>query len=166
MKKLQILSLLALLTMSTVQPANAGLAIGAISGNSGSGMKIGAFIGFGVGVASGFGISAFGDALNCKEFNLGAGASTGLIGGVIGGIAGGLLDVNASVSSEALVHGFKNQYPFINNAEALRNLAELAKSKFATGSSVVTFTSAEVLEVLSGTQITPEQFSQIANDLK
>ncbi len=170
MKKLNVIALLTFLATASIQPANAGLVIGALSGNAGSGAKLGFFIGAGTGALVGVGVAQMGAEWGGGNINLGDGVLYGSIGGVIGGAIGAILDVDASISSETLGQAFKAQYPFINNAEALNALASTVKSKLvdqpATSSYYVSLTSTEVLAALSGAQITAEQFAQIANDLK
>ncbi len=161
-------STLVLLAMFTLQPkkAEAGLAIGAIAGDAGAGAAIGAIVGGG------------GMILLCTITGAGKDGFSGPLFGILMGIPtagiGALLDVDASLNQEVLAKGFKTQYPFLNNAEALSSLASLAKTKFHEGalahpeekSYLVRFTHLEVAQALAGASISPEQFAQISNDLQ
>ncbi len=87
---------------------------------------------------------------------------------------GALLDVDAALSKSELYVAFQKNYPFVDNHEALSNLAESVKEKFAkfaeanpaAKEAYITLSREEVASALETADITDAQFEQIASDLK
>lgn len=155
-----ILSLSIVLSLYTAIPeAKAGLGIGALAGNPARGALIGA----GVGVA----FSIYGVAniiANDGDIEVGIFfAMTPLFIGV-----GALLEENAE---DNFVKVFQARYPFIDNREALENLAKLSNAKLEKSDEeashvVLRYSSSELARALETADISDEQFAQIAHELQ
>ncbi len=167
MKKI-IFSTLMLLSSINLAPqqAHAGFVIGTAMGVSN--LDIPVVIGIVAGAVVGGSIDASMTAAHGGNLVLGT-----FLGAAFGAVVGSVLDVDASLNTDGIAQALKTKYTFVNNAEAMTDLAAQIKSKFHTAaianptatSAMVRLTSAEVAQALSGTSITVEQFQQIASDL-
>ncbi len=164
---LAAVALLSTLNIVQATKSEAGLLVGAIAGDAGKGASIGALVGA-TGMALYGTISYLTQDKDYTTIALTV-AFTPIFAGL-----GALLDIDASVNEDALASGLKIQYPFINSAESIRELARVAKIKLHESAvtnpeaqiHLVKFTKMEIAQALSGTAISIEQLNQVAADLE
>lgn len=167
MKKILFTALIAISSMTfTAKPANAGFVIGTVTGASN--LDVPVIIGIVAGAVIGGSIDASMTAAHGGNLMLGT-----FLGAAFGAVVGSVLDVDASLSTDGIATALKTKYSFVNNAEAINELAAMIKAKFHTAAvasptaktAMVRLTNAEVAQALSGTSVSVEQFQQIASDL-
>lgn len=160
LKKILIAICLTLSVSSFTPKAHAGLAIGSLSGNAGTGAWIGAVVGA---------VGLIAVASTDPEEYAFAILALPIAAGV-----GALLDAEDSIATDEFVGMFQKKYPFIDNREALEGLAQLATAKIEKQAKLdpkasgvyVTFSSVELRKALETADITDAQFAQIQRDLE
>ncbi len=162
---LSISTLLWVASQSIVPTSQAGIFIGAVSGNAFQGAKIGAAVGGGVGLIIGAG-----------EIMSSGTDDAGFILGYLtfsGAVVGTLLDVDASLSEAALVQSFAEHFSFIDNREVFQTLADETKRRLVLAlrsppgleSAWIQFSASEVISMFSNVDLTEEQLQYLIQEL-
>jgi hypothetical protein len=168
MKKISLVLMAVLgISLAATPRAQAGILIGAINGNVFQGMTVGALIGGSIGGA----LAITGEIVEGSE-GLFIIILPVFIGG--GAIAGVFLDVDAALPSDELAEGFKDAFPFIDNSEALTELALVTKAKIQTAVEaapeaeqlMVQLNREEVTQALSAVDLSSKQLELVIEALK
>lgn len=142
--------------------SEAGIIVGLVAGGYlGKGAWMGAVVG-----AIGYGIG-FTQCDNGLEVELWSVFGIPLI------VAGTLLDVNSALPTDQLAESFHQRFPYVDNSEALRNLALETKAKASVLAGddhqspvTVRFTRSEVESIFASADLSLSQFEQIASELQ
>jgi hypothetical protein len=154
---------LSLLSLTPFQTAQAGIVIGALSGDALRGAAIGAVLGGGVGTALTIQGAIQADPNSSEVITMWAYLTA------MGGIAGAVLDVDAALPTDELITGFKKAMPYIDNNECFEKLANLTKERFKIQLALtpdaeqvlVRLNRAELADALGSADISQEQFESV-----